>query len=299
MQNNHKKTKLAFNLVADYSDNSDDETATIVHDEDNKSSSPRVTKKTESSSATRPLFAAISTTTAIDAATTTTNDVYTIAVQSILKSALNEPESIESSHMPADQPQATAPPPAKKVKSTFASIITGGRSPSQDISNDMADAAMASVSDPITDESASIETEIISSKLLKRKRRIEFNTTRSLTSTPSTADQTEESTALHANDNDGEGVEGDKDKGDAELSDKNSNSNETSDAVAIASPTDDTQNAQIKLDICNLKDTLEAKVKFLCQDRAIVSPVQIIQIQLQVGFYYTVQYSHSYKVRRN
>lgn len=41
-------------------------------------------------------------------------------------------------------------------------------------------------------------------------------------------------------------------------------------------------NAGLKLDICKLKDMLEAKVNFLCQDRPAVAPVQMIQIQLEV-----------------
>lgn len=273
-QTNRPKTKTALNLVADYSDNSDDET---------------IPTKTVSS-ATRPLFAAAAAT----APEATTNDVYSIAVQSILKSALNGPKSVET----VEELPITAPAPAKKVKSTFASIITGGRSPSQDPPNDSDDAAAAAgASASINDELASIETEVISAKLLKRKRRIEFNTTRALpsvavatmaTARSSDEQHDDEATALqsnadHADDGDG------SHKGDTEFSDKYSNSSETTDtAAAIVQPPDDTQNAQIKLDVCELKDTLEAKVKFLCQDRAIVLPVQIIQIQLQVGFAHVI-----------
>lgn len=248
--------------MADYSDQSDDDDTPVV---------------TTSKSA-KPLFAA---------ASHGTTDVYSAAIQSILKSTINEASTAE--------PDASSEPePApKKPKTTFASIITGGRSPSHDAAESQP--ADGEEHNDGNDRDAGIEgtnsndNEHLSNKLFQRKRRIEFNTSRPMPAVTRANSNPKEDDAIASpspapNGDSSENAHTDGDasrpsytnfqKGDTEIVDDNDTNK--SEPIDVAT-------AQLKLDICDLKDTLAAKVEFLCQDRAEVAPVQVIQIQMQVS----------------
>lgn len=258
--------------MADYSDQSDDDDA------------PVVTTTSKSKSTNKPLFAA--------ATHGSSDDVYPAPLHSILKSTITEASTAEPDA--SNEPE----PIAKKAKTTFASIITGGRSPSSQDAAESQPAAGDEASDRNDQEvdaagndgSNSNDTEHLSNKLFKRKRRIEFNTTRPLLAIARANSQPKEDEAILVspalNDDSSETAQLDvvdsnrpifvnfqKGESDVVVDDNDTDKSEPIDAVT----------AQLKLDICDLKDMLEAKVDFLCQDRAEVSPVQVIQIQMQVS----------------
>lgn len=266
-----KRKETVLNLVADYSDNSDDEEA----------------PKSAETKTTKPLFAA-----AVAATETPSSDAYSLTVKSILRSTINDAQSTGSAILECRDSVGAAPmQPPKSKPNTFASIITGGRSPTNDPSRYIEAELPASDSSDINETRNIIETEIISTKMLKRKRRIEFNTTRPVVATIAPA-------MVDANDA-GAGDNGKCDetpdacdidnnvmyagfpKAETEYANK-SNGGSGDEAGADDSDDEDVKSIQLKLDIQHLKDVLRAKVKFLCQDRADVPPVQIIQIQLEV-----------------
>lgn len=253
-------------MVADYSDQSDDDEIQVE----------------AASKPTKPLFAAAA------AETHGSGDVYSAAVQSILKSTINNTSPTEPAETYSEQE-----PEQKKPKTTFASIITGGRSPSQEdavdsnafISED--DRSDKNDQDTGNEGTNFNDVEHLSKKLFKRKRRIEFNTSRSLPMVASVnanrkEDEPTDSLIVQNGDSsENERIDSDANRPNysnfqkcetAFVEDSDNNKSESIDALT----------AQLKLDICDLKDTLAAKVDFLCQDRADVSPVQVIQIQLQV-----------------
>lgn len=168
----------------------------------------------------------------------------------------------------------------KKQKPSFASIITGGRSPQ----HETVDIKIYGEDDQNADEAASKisndcnETEILPQKTFQRKRRIEFN----VRSTQ--AKRQHQNEDIHPDAEPLEEVSNSMatlknkysnfQKGGTEFLDKQS-SNEVNDTEAetVAAGVNQVRDEQ---------KFLEEKLNFLCQGRADVSPVQIIQIQLQV-----------------
>lgn len=182
----------------------------------------------------------------------------------------------------AVQSESQTPNSPKKEKPSFASIITGGRSPQHE-TIDMK--LYTGQDDPEADESLnrtaenSIETEILSQKTFQRKRRIEFNVSSTQVKRPNQnedANVNAEPTKDVVN-----SVTTMKDKysnfqkGGTEFMEKQSSSGSDDTEVERV----DSTNNQIR----DEEQLLEAKLKFLCQGRIDVSPVQIIQIQLQVS----------------
>lgn len=172
-----------------------------------------------------------------------------------------------------------------KKKQSFASIITGGRSPQHE-TVDIQQFIGEDKSDEVSNQCDGIsnETENLSQKTFQRKRRIEFN----VGGAPvKRAHQNEDSNESAG---DGGDTEPNKDvtsstianakakynnfqKGETEFIEQQpSNSNDT--MIAKSAPIDKMTDEQ---------QILEAKLIFLCQGRADVSPVQMIQIQLQVS----------------
>lgn len=168
----------------------------------------------------------------------------------------------------------------RKVTNTFASIITGGRSPEQDHRKDSTPAASETV-DPKHQDSRQNTDEVLV-KTQKRKRRIEF-----ITKAPEVAD-TDVTTAPA--------------KDAAKVADTRKNptnmyANFKHSHVEFVDHTDepDVATAPNELkhsvpeattaeasDVDDQKDLIEAKLKFLCDGRPEVSAVQAILIQLEV-----------------
>lgn len=257
-------TSTKLNLVPEY--NSDDDS-----------------EETEPSPKQKTLFAA------------TCDNAQPNVVQAI-KLNLMKTDSVSE---PASTSSDTIPKPLKKPKSSFASIITGGRSPQQQsqdllLSTDLLQADDAA----ITAELSEIETEHLSQKLFKRKRRIEFITTQkrviSNKSSPLEnemlgGESSSATTFLENNATDEKADNslaksignsyGNFQKGGTEftsLSDTGENSRD-----GVRTSMESPENT-LKKEIIELKGILNAKLKFLCQGRTEVSPVQIIDIQLQV-----------------
>lgn len=169
----------------------------------------------------------------------------------------------------------------KKQKPSFASIITGGRSPQ----HETIDIKIYGQDHQNVDETASKivndcdETEILLQETFQRKRRIEFNVRSTQAKrqnqnediNPDSEPLKEVSNSLATLNN----KYGNFQKGGTEFLKKqpSSESNDTE-----AETVDVTVN-QIRGE----QKFLEEKLNFLCQGRADVSPVQIIQIQLQVS----------------
>lgn len=213
------------------------------------------------------------------------------AVQPIKLNPLKTESTSESPSTSSD----TIPKPLKKPKSSFASIITGGRSPQQESQDLHLPADLLQPDDAaITAELNAIETEHLSKKLFKRKRRIEFNTSQRRTISSKNSPQENEisgeasmTMALPENSTTDEKVDsrqktkanlyGNFQKGETEF--KSSNENSRDGVHTCAESPENT----LKKEINELKDVLNAKLKFLCQGRPEVLPVQIIDIQLQVG----------------
>lgn len=231
---------------------------------------------------TAPLFAAAS-----EASSTAT----------ILPSHKITSSDASKAETPATSTTAQITPYLRKPKSSFASIITGGRSPSHDVPVPEL-LPPIDTGDSVLEELSAIETELmISKKMLKRKRRIEFDSTVPVavnransspreggdsTSPPRAGDGGKEANGGSEDGEEKRTVYANFQKGGAEFSDPA----EGAELEADNSKPDDT-NAQLKMDISDLKSTLVEKLKFLCQDRPEVSPVQVIQIQMQVGHLFT------------
>lgn len=186
-------------------------------------------------------------------------------------------------HESSDSPSPKSDPVLEKIskkKQSFASIITGGRSPQPEA--DDLQQYIEPVDIPNQSNGAPNETENLSQKTFQRKRRIEFN----VSGVPIKR--------THHNDesNDGTGggeSEPTKDtastmnnakarytnfqKGESEFVEQMSTNSDDA-AIVERTPADEMTDDQ---------QMLESKLKFLCQGRADVSPVQIIQIQLQVS----------------
>ncbi|XP_055301960.1 formin-binding protein 4-like isoform X2 [Sitodiplosis mosellana] len=194
---------------------------------------------------------------------------------------------IRSIEIPTDtsiqsEPQALNSPKRedKKEKPSFASIITGGRSPQ----HETIDIKLYTGQDGLeTDETSnkiendSGETEILSQKTFQRKRRIEFNVSSTQAKRPNLNEVTNPNT------------EPMNEVANPIASLKNKYSNFQKGGTEFlekqpSSGSDDTEVEGIDAvgnQITDEQQLLEAKLNFLCQGRADVSPVQIIQIQLQ------------------
>lgn len=166
-----------------------------------------------------------------------------------------------------------------KKKPSFASIITGGRSPQHETVDVIpypqeSDGILSRVNENPDD------TQLLSQKALKRKRRIEFNVS---ASHAKRSNQNDEINSNNESENETDNTiatlrnkYGNFQKGETEFSDDkpqlpSSGTNDT--ATKSSEPIDDINDEQ---------QLLDAKLQFLCQGRADVSPVQIIQIQLHV-----------------
>lgn len=199
-------------------------------------------------------------------------------------------DSARSQSPKSDQKSDAAP----KKKQSFASIITGGRSP-QDETIDIQQFISEDQPDEVSnqcDGATDLETENLSQKTFKRKRRIEFKVSGVPAKRPQQNDDSNESaaaataTAIAGGGGDTEATNdvtntianakakySNFQKGETEFVEQHSsNSNDV--VTAKRAPNDEMTDEQ---------QVLEAKLNFLCQGRADVSPVQIIQIQLQVS----------------
>lgn len=176
-----------------------------------------------------------------------------------------------------------------KKKQSFASIITGGRSPNDNID------IQQFIQEEQTDEVSSHcdrdtnEAENLPQKTFQRKRRIEFKVSGVPVKRPNQNDDSNESAAACGGSGDSEAAKdvasaiasakakyNNFQKGETEFVEQQS-SNSSDRVIAKHSPVDEMTDEQ---------QILEAKLNFLCQGRADVSPVQIIQIQLQVSRIY-------------
>lgn len=166
-----------------------------------------------------------------------------------------------------------------KEKPSFASIITGGRSPQHETvdiklytGEDVAE--MANKKDETT-----ADAEPLSQKTFQRKRRIEFNVGGAH---PKRVNQTDDDNTRNEPMKDAsssvanslKSKYGNFQKGETEFVDKPPSRDPDEIATMRTDETIDETREQQEL--------LEAKLKFLCEGRTEVSPVQIIQIQLQV-----------------
>lgn len=164
---------------------------------------------------------------------------------------------------------------------TFASIITGGRSPQHETAISQYGIEEIDNEAAVPKESCASEPENISQKTFQRKRRIEFNVShtnakRIHPNEESVGDsEKEESTSsIRSSVNKYNNFQ----KGETEFIDKQSpdipsSETTTSDDNNLGKRNDDIKAEQL---------LLQSKLNFLCQGREEVSPVQIIQIQLQV-----------------
>lgn len=208
------------------------------------------------------------------------NNSYPTNKQAIKSIEIPTGQSTEKTQPESQQPNSPKKVDAHKEKPSFASIITGGRSPQHETvdiklytGQDEPDETSNQVDEKID------ETELVPQKTFQRKRRIEFSASRTHVkrvnrSEETSTDSTKDATASIA---DLKNTYSNFQKGDIEFMEKPA-SNGSED-------TDDKKDTECD----KLKDEqqlLEAKLNFLCQGRSDVSPVQIIQIQLQVSAYY-------------
>lgn len=185
-----------------------------------------------------------------------------------------------------------------KNLNTFASIITGGRSPQHDTTHQTQDLPKETTETDILIPTVQTETEI-NTKLFKRKRRIEFMAIR-----PS-----ESSTILNIDTNSTSSIHGDdtSEVKEIDISDvriqmqyqqfvKSSSDecvilDEKDIDTEIISLENDELNSTKKEEINSLKSIIEAKLKFLCDGRPEVSAVQAIMIQLEVSNFICLLFS--------
>lgn len=180
--------------------------------------------------------------------------------------------------------------PFTKTMSSFASIIVGGRSPNQDTQNLVPSDTDATDSTTITTDLMAIEREHPSQKQFKRKRRIEYSTNpkRGTNQPDSSAggDASNISEEICENNSSEMSVFANKltvgnlyenfQRESGESQTKNERKSAESEPIGDLRQTNG--------EISQLKDTLEAKLQFLCQGQTEVElkPVQIMNIQLQV-----------------
>lgn len=179
-----------------------------------------------------------------------------------------------------------------KEKPSFASIITGGRSPQHE-TIDITQFIDEELDEPERrPEDTPNETEL-SQKTFQRKRRIEFN----VSGVPSKrTNQADESSNVEPTKDAENSIASLKakysnfQKGETEFVDKQSSAATTNIAAQHENADSNTNSANDVLR--DEQQLLEAKVNFLCQGRADVSPVQVIQIQLQVSLYESILSFH-------
>lgn len=224
----------------------------------------------------KPLFPSSST-----ANTTISQPIKSIELSKDVNSDQTGNDPTRSQSPKSDQKLDAVP----KKKQSFASIITGGRSPHETI--DIQQFINEDQSDEVSNQcdKDADETENLSQKTFQRKRRIEFNVSGVPVKRSNQNDDSNESAACGGSGD----LESTKDatsaianakakygnfqKGETEFAEQQS-SNSSDKVIAKHSPTDEMADEQ---------QILQAKLDFLCQGRADVSPVQIIQIQLQVS----------------
>lgn len=165
---------------------------------------------------------------------------------------------------------------------TFASIITGGRSPQK-----QEDLPIDSVDDndrssPVAQPQAiAPDNDLVAQKTFQRKRRIEFHVSRSAakrsnsSSSPPPADGTDKPDNAPSQTRTVATKYGNFQRGDTEFGDKQS----TDDVTQISDIVGNKETIALQDEQC----LLESKLEFLCQGREHISPVQIIQIQLKVS----------------
>lgn len=183
-----------------------------------------------------------------------------------------------------------------KEKPSFASIITGGRSPQHETVDikQFIDQELELDEASHRPTNATSETEL-SQKTFQRKRRIEFNVSGVPTKRSS---QTDESNSMEPGKDTVNSIANLKakysnfQKGDTAFVEKQSTNIEPAiDSTTISINNHDKNtdaNTKFNAEMDELKNEqqlLEAKLNFLCQGRTDVSPVQVIQIQLQVSHY--------------
>lgn len=201
------------------------------------------------------------------------------------KSQLIKSIEIPSESVAQSESQASNSPKkeGKKEKPSFASIITGGRSPQQETIDIK---LYTGQDDPGADETDSGqtqdnpgETEILPQKTFQRKRRIEFNVNSTQAKRLNQNEDANTNTEPTIDNSDSIAIMKNKysnfQKGGTEFLEKQ----QSSGSDATESEKSDAANNQIM----DEQQLLEAKLNFLCQGKIDVSPVQIIQIQLQVS----------------
>lgn len=172
-----------------------------------------------------------------------------------------------------------------KEKPSFASIITGGRSPQ----HETVDIKLYTGEDVDETSNKKDETtadaEPLSQKTFQRKRRIEFNVS---STHPKRANHTDDDNSSNEPKDTSSTAAaslkskyGNFQKGETEYLEKPSSSDSVEPEPMNNIEKDDTREQQ---------ELLEAKLKFLCEGRTEVSPVQVIQIQLQVRNFFFPQW---------
>lgn len=273
-----KKKTKKLNLVAEYNSN-DEHSADEIPD-------------------AKPLFAAVA----------------TVNATAIVPVKIAKPEIVETEEN--EVPIVVAP--TKKVKSTFASIITGGRSP---------DATGMGQPHPLTEEESNQNSTDkpepspiidLDTKAFKRKRRIEFITKplfpiKGVTVAPidESLDDEEDVCDSNAKSNADTTAAGDENvtattKTNSLYANFKHSHTEFVSAITAASNNEVTADAQPtiamttneidvgnygehkmrqKSEISDLRAVIDSKLKFLCEGRPDISAVQAIMIQLEVSLF--------------
>lgn len=250
LKSSHGAAKTKLNLVPEYnSDDSDDE-----------SSKP----------AEKPLFPSSS-----NANTANIQPIKTIEISKDINVDQIMNELARSPSPKSDQKSEAIP----KKKQSFASIITGGRSPQQTV--DIQQFISEDQPDEVPNKCDVVpnETENLSQKTFQRKRRIEFNVSGVPTKRSHQNEDSNESAG------DGGDAESTKDAASTIANAKAKYNNfQKGETEFIEQQSANSNDASSPIDkMTDEQQILEAKLNFLCQERADVSPVQIIQIQLQVS----------------
>lgn len=241
-QSKVEQPKNKFNLVPEYNsdDDSDDET-------------PKPDK---------PLFPA------------STNNSCGGIINQITRTTRTSQENEECK---SPQPNNAEPIP-KKVKPSFASIITGGRSPQNETDLQKYIGETNEEPNDVTETTTNVSepTESLPQKTFQRKRRIEFNASTAPAKRPSQTEDTETN------------AEPVKTETVASMRSKYTNFQKAGTEFIETESSDNNDgnpedNQKPQNEIVDQQFLLEAKLNFLSQGRADVSPVQVIQIQLQVS----------------
>lgn len=227
--------------------------------------------------------------------------------QIALKGAFDSHDQSNNNEKSAKKSRSNSPqssnsdPMIKKTKPSFASIITGGRSPQneseiQKYIGECLETPSESSEISVSDQPK--EPEILSQKTFKRKRRIEFSVggvqAKKLNQNDDQGDKDEKTDNMEPVQNENSTLasirnkHGHFQKGETEFSEhtttdtlNQSDNNNKGD--------DNNTSLQKNQQIADQHCLLESKLKFLAQGRTDVSPVQVIQIQLQVCSMFSVR----------